>query len=385
MFNFEFWNPTRIIFGKDTIGAVDTYIPKNARVLIIYGGGSVVRHGTLDLVKKALGSRTYVEYGGVEPNPQYSTLMGAVKVGREHNVDFLLAVGGGSVMDGTKFIAMAMKYEGDALDLLSYKVNPESLEDVIPMGTVVTLPATGSEMNRGAVISHGHIKTAVFNDKCYPVFSVLDPTLSFTLPKNQVANGIVDAFVHVLEQYVTYPVHGAFQDRTAEGILISLIENAKPTLENPTDYDARANLYWNATMALNGLIGAGVPQDWATHLIGHEITAMFGLDHAQTLAIIQPALWEIRKEQKKEKLAQYAERVWGIHEGTQDEKAQKAIEKTRAFFESIGMKTHLSEYGIEESAIEGLIKELVAKGHVALSEDSKVTPDVVRTILKQAM
>lgn len=385
MFDFEFWNPTRIIFGKDTIKEIDTHMPKDARVLVIYGQGSVVKNGTLDAVRKALGNRTYVEYGGVEPNPQYKTLMGAVEMGREHKVDFLLAVGGGSVMDGTKFIALAMKYEGDAFDILSYKVDPESLQDVVPMATVVTLPATGSEMNRGGVISHEHIKTAIFNDKCYPIFSILDPTLSFTLPKHQVANGIVDAFVHVLEQYVTYPVHGSFQDRTAEGILISLLEVAKPTLENPTDYDARANLYWNATMALNGLIGAGVPQDWATHLIGHEITAMFGLDHAQTLAIIQPALWEIRKERKKAKLAQYAERVWGVHTGTQEEKAQQAIEKTREFFESIGMKTRLSDYGIDESAIDGLVKELEAKGHVALSEDETVTPDVVRVILKQAM
>lgn len=385
MFNFEFWNPTRIIFGKDTVKTIDTFIPKNARVLITYGGGSVIKHGTLQLVKESLGSRLFFEYGGIEPNPQYKTLMGAVNLGREKEVDFLLAVGGGSVMDGTKFIALAMKYQGECLDILSHKINPETLEEVVPMGTVVTLPATGSEMNKGAVISHDHIKTVVFNDKCYPVFSVLDPTLSFTLPKNQVANGIVDAFVHVLEQYVTYPVYGTFQDRTSEGILMSLVEIAKPTLENPTDYDARANLYWNATMALNGLIGSGVPQDWATHLIGHEITAMFGLDHAQTLAIIQPALWEIRKEKKKAKLAQYAERVWGIHEGTQDEKAQKAIECTRNFFESIGMKTHLSDYGIQESAIDGLVKALESKGYTSLSEDGGVTPEVVRSILKQAL
>lgn len=385
MFNFTFWNPTKIIFGKDAIQSIHTLIPKTARVLITYGRGSVVRNGTLDAVKKELSNHEYIEYGGIEPNPQYTTLYKAISLGREHKVDFLLAVGGGSVMDGTKFIALGLHYEGDVLDILYHKVDSEALDDIVPMGTVVTLPATGSEMNRGAVISHGQHKVAVFNDKCYPVFSILDPTLSFTLPRHQVANGIVDAFVHVLEQYVTYPVHGTFQDRTAEGILSSLREIAKPTLEDPTNYDARANLYWNASMALNGLIGAGVPQDWTTHLIGHELTALFGLDHAQTLAIVQPAVWEVRKEQKKAKLAQYAERVWDMHEGTEEEKADYAIRETRSFFESIGMKTSLSSYGIEANAIERIVSSLKEKGYTALSEDGTVTPDVVRTILQHAL
>lgn len=385
MFNFEFWNPTRVVFGKDTIPAIDKLTPKNARVLITYGGGSVVKHGTLSAVKKALGNRVVFECGGIEPNPQYKTLMKAVTMARENNVDFLLAVGGGSVMDGTKFIAMAIHYEGDPVEFLSPSMDTEQVENVVPMATVVTLPATGSEMNKGAVISHEHIKAVVMNDRCYPVYSILDPSLSFTLPKNQVANGIVDTFVHVLEQYVTYPVDAAFQDRTAEGILMTLTEIAKKTIDNPNDYDARANLYWCSTMALNGLIGAGVPQDWATHLIGHEITAKFGLDHAQTLAIVQPALWEVRKEQKKAKLAQYAERVWGITSGNQEEKANQAIEKTRNFFESIGIKTYLSNYDIKEDCIEGIVKELEIKGYTAISEDGKVTLDVVRAILKKAL
>lgn len=385
MLNFNFYNPTHIVFGKDTLDQLNSLVPADAKVLITYGGGSVNRFGTLDKVIQNLPGRTIFQFGGIEPNPQYNTLMKAVQIAKDENVDFLLAVGGGSVMDGTKFIALASRYEGDCLDLLTPEFDLAPVDSAIPMGTVVTLPATGSEMNNGAVISHKNLKVPVFSMFTFPKFSILDPTLTFTLPTTQVANGIIDTFIHTVEQYVTYPVDARFQDRTAEGILKTLIEIGKTTIEEPTNYDARANLVWCATMALNGLIGAGVPQDWTTHMIGHEVTAMFGVDHAKTLAILQPAIWEVRKEQKRAKLIQYAERIWDITECDEDLKIELGIQKTRAFFEELGVKTHLSDYDITEEKIEDLILALKNNNRTALSETGDLTLEISREILKKAL
>ena len=288
-------------------------------------------------------------------------------------------------MDGTKFISIASKYQGaDHEDLLHDISLSSGVPDILPIGTVLTLPATGSEMNSGAVISQGHAKYVVKNPKAYPVFSFLDPTLTYTLPPIQVANGIIDTFVHVCEQYVTYPVDGRFQDRTAEGILETLIEIGRQNIDDPTNYEARANLVWNATMALNGLIGAGVVSDWSTHMIGHELTAFFGIDHAQTLAIIMPTLWEVRKDKKRDKLLQYAERVWHIDKGSDDDKINTAISKTRAYFESLGVKTRLSDYGIKREELEQVIDGLKAKGMTKLSETRDLSLDIVRTILEKS-
>ncbi len=386
MLSFNFYNPTQIIFGRDRLGELDTHVPRESKVLILYGGGSVKLHGTLQKVVEALGSRKVLEFCGIEPNPQFTTLMKAVELVKRENVDFLLAVGGGSVMDGTKFVALASKYHGDKpQELLFHGFNPVPVAEALPLGTVVTLPATGSEMNQGAVISYEHGKYPVFSPLSFPKFSFLDPTLTFTLPATQVANGIIDTFVHVVEQYVTFPAEGRFQDRTAEGILQTLIEIGRKTIDEPTDYDARANLVWCATMGLNGLIGAGVPQDWATHLIGHELTAMFGIDHGKTLAILQPAIWTIRKEKKREKLLQYAKRVWNITEGDDDAKIDTAINKTREFFESLGVKTHLSDYGVRADKIDDLVAELEKKGLTALSETRDLTIDISRQILEKAL
>ena len=310
MLNFDYYNPTHIVFGKDRLAELDTLVPKGIKVLILYGGGSVKKFKTLENVIQALPGRQIVEFGGIEPNPKYTTLVKATEVAKKEKVEFLLAVGGGSVMDGTKFVSLASHYEGDTKDLLSHGFSPVPVKTAIPIGTVVTLPATGSEMNSGAVISYDGGKFPVFSPLAFPKFSILDPTLTYTLPAIQVANGIIDTFIHTVEQYVTSPSEGRFQDRTAEGILRTLIEVGQKTIDNPTDYDARANLVWCATNALNGLIGAGVPQDWTTHMIGHELTAMFGIDHGQTLAILQPSIWTVRKHQKREKLLQYAQRVW---------------------------------------------------------------------------
>ncbi len=385
MLNFNFYNPTHIVFGKDTLDQLNSLVPSDAKVLITYGGGSVNKFGTLDKVIQNLPGREIFQFGGIEPNPQYSTLMKAVQIAKDENVDFLLAVGGGSVMDGTKFIALASRYEGDCLDLLTPEFDLAPVDSAIPMGTVVTLPATGSEMNNGAVISHKNLKVPVFSMFTFPKFSILDPTLTFTLPATQVANGIIDTFIHTVEQYVTYPVDARFQDRTAEGILKTLIEIGKTTIDEPTNYDARANLVWCATMALNGLIGAGVPQDWTTHMIGHEVTAMFGIDHAKTLAILQPAIWEIRKDKKRAKLIQYAERVWDITEADENLKIELAIQKTRAFFEDLGVKTHLSDYDITAERIEDLIEALNNNNRTALSETGDLTLEISREILKKAL
>ena len=385
MFNFEYYNPTRIIFGKERITQLDRLVPAGAKVLVLYGGGSVKKSGALDKVLSALNDRPVIEFGGIEPNPKFPTLMRAVEVVRQEGIDFLLAVGGGSVMDGTKFIALAANHAGNAEELLHCGFKPVPVASAHPLGTVVTLPATGSEMNCGGVISHAGGKYPVFSPLVFPQFSILDPALTYTLPPTQVANGVIDTFIHTVEQYVTLPAEGRFQDRTAEGILRTLIEIGTTTLDNPTDYDARANLMWCATNALNGLIGAGVPQDWTTHMIGHELTAMFGIDHGKTLAILQPAVWTVRKEQKRAKLLQYAGRVWDVTEGSEASRIDQAIEHTRRFFEELRVPTRLSAYGVDASHIDSLVQALERHGMTALGEKREITPDVSRAILEAAL
>ncbi|QDF73743.1 MULTISPECIES: iron-containing alcohol dehydrogenase [Shewanella] len=386
MLNFDYRNPTQIVFGKDRLAELDKLIPTDARVMVTYGGGSVKRFGTLDKVLGALGNRTVVEFGGIEANPQYETLAKAAKLAKEESIDFLLAVGGGSVMDGTKFIALATRFEGDSASLLFHGFAPVPVEAdrVLPLGTIATLPATGSEMNAFGVVSYQGGKFPVNHPSIYPSFSLLDPTLTFTLPKIQVANGVVDAFVHVLEQYATYPVDGRVQDRTAEGIMRTLIEIGPITLEEPENYNARANLMWSATSALNGMIGAGVPFDWTTHMIGHELTALFGVDHAQTLAAVLPSVWRVRKSQKHAKLLQYAERVWDITEGDEASRVDQAIDKTEQFFQQLGLKTRLRDYDIAREQIGDIIAALEAHGMTALSESGDLSLDISREILEMA-
>ncbi len=384
MLNFDYHNPTHILFGKNRIAELDLLIEPGVKVLILYGGRSAKKHGTIAIVKAALGSRTTIEFSGIEPNPSYKTLIKAVEVVKTKNIDFLLAIGGGSVMDGTKFVALAANYEGEASDLLKPGfARKVQFNKVHPIGTIATLPATGSEMNPYGVISFNNAKYSFTHKASYPKFSILDPTLSFSLPKKQVANGVVDAFVHVIEQYVTYPVNSPFQDRTAEGLLKTLIEIGKKTIEQPNNYEARSSLMWCATNALNGLIGAGVPQDWSTHMIGHELTALFGIDHAQSLAIVLPSLWEVRKDKKRVKLLQYARRVWDIQ--MDDDKAiNLAIQNTRNFFEDLGLKTQLSAYGIKREDISKVLNALKANGMTKLSESNDLTIEVSKKILEKA-
>lgn len=385
MEQFDFYNPTRIIFGKETIGRLDELIPKNAHVMILFGGGSVVKTGTLAEVTSALRQREISQFGGIEPNPTYETLMKAVAQIREVKADFLLAVGGGSVLDGTKFIAAAVEYDAEPWEIM--QTHGRVIKSAMPFGAVLTLPATGSEMNNGGVVTRAAIKAKLsFSHECvFPAFSILDPTKTYTLPVRQIANGVVDAFIHITEQYLTYPASGMVQDRFAEGLLQTLIEVGPKAIETPDDYNVRANLMWAATHALNGLISAGVPEDWATHMIGHEITALYGIDHARTLAMVLPSLLSIEKEHKKEKLLQYAERVWAITEGDDEQKIDQAIAKTRVFFESLGIHTSLADYQLGADDVEKIVAQLKEHGMTQLGERKAITLDVSRSILLHSL
>ncbi len=385
MLNFEFYNPTKIIFGAETVARLADLVPAKARVLILYGGSSAKKNGTLDEVKAALGTRVLQEFGGIEPNPGYETLMPAIEQVRREKIDFLLAVGGGSVIDGTKLVAAAVKFDGDPWEILLK--HGKNVNEAIPFGTVLTLPATGSEMNSGAVITRKEMqaKLAFLSPRVFPQFSILDPTKTSTLPPRQIANGVADAFVHVVEQYLTYPAQGLVQDRFAEGLLQTLIEVGPKALSMVEDYDTRANLMWVAALALNGLIGAGVPQDWATHMIGHELTALYGIDHARTLAIVLPSLLKVQRGHKRAKLLQYAERVWQIKQGDADQRIDEAIRCTGQFFEDLGIKTRLSDYELGRDAIEKIVAQLEAHGMTALGEHRNISLDISRTILEGAL
>ncbi|AKH64496.1 MULTISPECIES: iron-containing alcohol dehydrogenase [Photorhabdus] len=385
MRNFEYYNPTKIIFGKDTIGRLDDLVPRDARVLILYGGSSAEKSGTLDEVRRALADRSIREFGGIEANPTYETMMKAVELVRNSEVDFLLAVGGGSVIDGTKFVAAAVNFEGEPWHIL--EEHGRNIRGALPFGTVLTLPATGSEMNEVAVITNKakQAKLDLISSFVFPRFSILDPTKTYTLPLRQVANGVVDAFIHIIEQYLTYPANGMVQDRLAEGLLQTLIEIGAQAINSPDDYDVRANLMWVATSALNGLVGAGVPQDWSTHMIGHELTALYGIDHARTLAIILPANLQIHRESKRGKLLQYGERVWGITSGNEEQRIDQAIAHTRSFFENLGLQTRLSDYNLGVDDIERVIAQLEAHGMTQLGENGDVTLEISRQILQASL
>jgi len=384
MNNFVLHTPTRILFGQNQVTQLATEIPADSKVLILFGGGSVKKNGVMDQVYNALQGFDVQEFGGIEPNPDYATLMKAVEIVKQEKITFLLAVGGGSVLDGTKFIAAAALYPQEPWHIL--ETGGQHITQALPIGSVMTLPATGSESNRTAVINRRSTldKRAFSSDHVFPRFAVLDPVYTYSLPARQIANGVVDAFVHTLEQYLTFPVDARVQDRFAEGLLLTLLEEGPRALTEQENYDVRANVMWSATMALNGLIGAGVPHDWATHGLGHEITALHDIDHAQTLAIVLPSLLNIKRAEKKEKLLQYAERIWGITEGSDDQRIDGAIAATRQFFEQMGIPTRMSDYHLDGSSIPALVAKLEEKGRTALGERRDITLDVSRQIYLDA-
>jgi len=384
MYNFEYKNPVKIIFGKDTIPKVAKEIPKDAKVLLTYGGGSIMKNGVYDQVKSALKDVHLIEFGGIEANPHYETCMKAVDLVKAENIDFLLSVGGGSVLDATKFIAAAALYQnGDPWDILA-KNRP--VQNALPIGAVLTLPATGSEMNGSSVITRvSTLEKLPFNSpKLLPQFSILDPECVYSLPDKQIANGIVDAFVHVMEQYLTFPVNSPIQDRFAESILTTLIEEGPKVLANKKDYEAAANFMWSATVALNGWISPGVPQDWATHMIGHELTAFHGIDHARTLAIVLPGMMNIKRQNKKDKILQYGKRIWGITNGTDDEKIDATIAKTIIFFESVGLPTTLPAYNVGEETIAKIVARF-EKRPFKLGEKADIDFNQVEQILRDRL
>lgn len=387
MYNFEYKNPVKILFGKGQIAKLKDELPAGTKILMLYGGGSIFKNGVYNQVTEALTGFDVVEFGGIEPNPTYETSMEAVKVVKRENIGFLLSVGGGSVLDATKFIAAASLYEeGDPRDFLKPGKDKVPVQKALPLGSVLTLPATGSEMNGNSVISIRETteKLAFGSLHVMPKFSVLDPETIFSLPDKQVANGVVDAFVHVIEQYLTFPVDSPLQDRQAEAVLLTLIEEGPKVLANRKDYNASANFMWSATIALNGLLGVGVPQDWATHGIGHELTAYHGIDHARTLAIVLPALMDVKRKQKEAKLLQYGERVWNIREGSVDERIDQAIRKTVEFFESVGIPTRLPDYGVTMDTIERIEQRFAARG-TKLGERYDIDAAETRKILEKQL
>lgn len=381
MLNFTFHNPTKVFFGRDTIRQITGDIPKDSRVMITFGGGSARQNGALNEVQTALQGYDVTLFGGIEPNPEYETLIKGVVIAREKKINYLIAVGGGSVIDGTKFMAAAIPFSGAPFLLLDNKGS--DICHALPVGAVVTLPASGSEMNSRAIISRRNfmVKRAIMNSVLFPRFAVLDPTKTYTLPARQIGNGVVDTFVHVLEQYLTYPVGGSVQDRLAEGLLHVLIEEGPKALTDPENYDVRANLMWAATLGLNGLIGAGVPQDWAAHRFGYELTVLYGLDHARTLAVLVPAMLQVRAQGKQQKLLQYANRIWGITSGSEEERIEKAIYKTRMFFESMGLPTRLAGCHVTNVNIDRIVGILEEHGMINLGENNDVTLAMMRKIL----
>lgn len=384
MLNFELYNPVKLIFGKGEIEKLSTLIPKESKVLVAYGGGSIFKNGIYNQVETALQGFDVVEFGGIEANPYYETLMKAVDIIREQKIDFILAVGGGSVIDGVKFISAAVHFQGNPMDILHQRILFKEGADVVPFGTVLTLPATGSEMNSGSVISikATQEKRDFGGSAMFPKFSICDPTVIASLPKRQLQNGVIDAYVHVLEQYLTYPHKGFLQDRIAESILQTLIEVGPQVVENPTDYTLASNFMWSCTMALNGLIQKGVPSDWATHMIGHELTALYNIDHARTLAIIGPNLFRVLFDTKKEKLAQYGKRVFQLT-GTEEEIARQAIEATVAFYHTMGMKTKISENAANiENTADFIVNRFEERGWKALGERQNLTLDKLREIVE---
>ncbi len=383
MLNFEFKNPTKIIFGKDTISKIANEIPKNSQILLLYGGGSIKTNGVYDQVVAALEGFSFEEFGGIPANPEYEVLLEALKVIKQKNINFLLAVGGGSVIDGTKFLAAAANYDGESWEILKNAIRTEEGK-ALPFASVLTLPATGSEMNSGAVVSRRATgeKLGMGGPGLFPQFSILDPEVIRSIPKKQIANGITDAYTHVLEQYMTYPTSASLQDRFSESILQTLQEIAPKMMSDEFDYNAAGNFMWCCTMALNGLIQKGVPTDWAVHGIGHELTAMFGIDHARTLAIIAPSHYRYNFQAKKQKLAQYAERVWNIQSGSTDEKAIIAIQKLEGFFHSLHIQTKLSEYTNQyEGTAEKIKNNFIQRNWLGLGENRMVKPEDAEKIV----
>lgn len=383
MRNFSYANPVKIIFGKNTISQIAAEIPADLHILLVYGSGSIRVNGVYDQVMATLKDRVVVEFSGIGANPEFETCLKAIDLVHKEKIGFILAVGGGSVIDAAKFIALGSEAEGDLWDIFAKAKHPSS---ALPLGTILTLPATGTEMNDRSVLTRVETqdKRSFRTPLVYPKFSVLDPEVTFSLPLKQIGNGVVDTFVHTTEQYLTYPAGGALQDMFAESILKVLVQNGERALRSPLNYEVRANLMWASSWGLNGWIAQGVPEDWATHMIGHELTAFFGLDHAQTLAIVLPGLLEQLRQDKAEKLLQMGERVFGISSGSREERIQACIDAIDEFFRSMGVGTHFSDYGLGVDAVNKVVERYRERGWI-LGERQNITAEVVERILMRRL
>ena len=374
---YSYYNPTAIQFGEGQIKTIVNFISKDQKILLVYGGGSIKKNGVYAQVSNALDGYKWSEFSGVEPNPSIETLNKAVEIIKNEKIDFILAVGGGSVIDGCKYLAAAALYDGDGWDFLEGK----QVEQALPMGAILTLPATGSESNANTVISKKATNEKKYfgSPLLYPKFAVLDSTVMSTLDDRQLANGLVDAFVHTCEQYLTYPNTSLLHDGYAQTILKGLHKLAQEW-ENRKTPLWQENLMLLANQALNGFIGSGVPQDWATHMIGHEITAFYGLDHAQSLAVVQPHLLRVMIEDKKEKLTQMGKEVFDMPHNY-----EMVIEAIEYMYQSIGVPTKLSAYKTDDKVIDNITKALEAHGMTALGEKENLTLDKVSQILTMSL
>ena len=378
---FSYVNPTLIQFGQQQIASVTDLIAKDQKVLVVYGGGSIKKNGAYDQVAAALEGFDWVEFSGVGANPTIEVLDQAVKICKEQNIDFVLGVGGGSVIDGVKYIAASAVYDGEGWDIPTGK---HTITSALPIGAILTLPATGSESNQNSVVSKEATKQKLpfASPKVLPKFAIMDPDVMKTLPQRQLVNGLVDAWVHTCEQYLTFPETALVQEGYAEALLRTL-KTLGDNFENQDDA-WRANLMWAANQALNGLIGSGVSQDWATHMIGHELTAAYGVDHARSLAIVQPSLLRNQFDVKKAKLEQMGKNVFGLAQS--DDLAEQTIQAIEAFYHSLDVATVLTEHGGDKAAaVENVLAKLEAHGMVALGENQAITLTQSREILEQAI
>ncbi len=385
MYDFDYYNPTRIIFGKDTLSKLNDIIPKDARILVLYDTKSLKTYKCIDKILDSLKDYTVFEFNYKKSQPNFETLVKAIKIVNKKKITFLLGVGGNSIMDGTKFVALASLYKGNIQELLSSNTKNINSSNVLPMGMIVTIPSSSSEMNCGSSILYNSKKCYIKTPLIFPKFSILDPTLTYNLPSSLIASGIVDTFIHTVEKYLTIPINNKIQNKIAEGILKTLFEIGKSTLDNPNDYDLRANLVWCSSVSSSKLITSWSNEDLSSHIIAREIKALFGIDNKKALAIVAPSLWHVMKEEKRDKLLRYASNVLDITHGTEEEKIDLAINKTKEFFQSLGIKVHLSDYGIKSRDINDMIKYIDHHKMNFLGENKSITLDISRKILEDSL
>lgn len=380
MQNFEYKNTTHLIFGQNTIARLSGLIPKEAKVMVAYGGGSIFKNDVMNQVKHALADYNIIEFGGIEPNPDYDTLCKAVEIVKQEDVDFILAVGGGSVVDGVKFIAAAVKYPSSDYWNIMKSVG-QDVEDAVPLGCILTLPATGSETNIGSVISWRKkgLKAPFMSEHVRPTFAILDPETTCSLPQVQTINGIVDAYVHTLEQYLVSREHTPIQDHQAEGLLRVLEECGLALLKNPKDYNLRAQIMYAATLALNGQLGLGVTQDWATHAMGHELTAKYGYDHGQTLSMILPSLLRVRMDVKEEKLKIFGKEVFKMNNPSGEE----VVRRLEKFFTEVGTPIRIPG-NISKQEIDELVANLFFQNSGKIGEGKGINMELAKEIYSLA-